>query len=892
MDFGAVKRSTARRQLPAHALSVQSTRSILNVTPAMYRRAVAAADGGRLADAADFCSAMLRDGRIGGVMDQRTAGMLALPSRFDPADAADPAALAAWTEAFPEAEQARLLLWGQFLGAGFARPETDLLADGWQRTIRTWDPRWFDQDVDGQWWVTTAQGRRKVCAGDGWIVYLPFGEHEPTRFGLWHRLAVPYLAKTYAIDDRARSGEITPMLVAETTGLSDAQRRTFLSDLAGLANDSRVVLPEGCKLGVVDRAGGQQTLIHEQTIAWSDVEITVAATGQRVTTDGAPGFSAGGAQKAILHSILRQQEATFSTTLGAQGLTPWLQLVAGYRGPTICPRWDVSDPETLTAKAYAITQLAPQLAAMDQALAASGARVDVRALLEVAGVPLVDLPAAGVAAAPAAAPGGAPAAPGAPATPEAPGTPTGPVAGAPGATDAGAEPLGADAAADVPTPQTDAAREQFAQRMNAAAADRCRHNRVNACAICGVERVATVERDPATGELSYPIEWRALPLSATSTIAASSGRGRGRVRLLTSVHALDAASAEQLPDTFLIFAHGVNATDKGDVIVDEEGIAETLAAIGNRRLMIDLEHLSLDPRSPHYDPDARGSFLVRESAEGLEAYDVRWTEDGARRVLSRTQFYTSPAVRVSADGRMVGLINVGLVAQPATQQIAPLIAASSTTRGTPMDDETLLLLLRTLCGLKPEATNDEIAAKITEKFTGNKPEADKPAKPADAGAPPPADGAAPPMTAVAASATAPAVASSDPVAVALRAAFKVGTDAEALAALQGAQSSVVQVAALSATVGALEADRVARERAEILSAHAKKFSPALVQWAQTQTPAQLRAFAANAPDLTSEHLAPPKGPAAVVLTDDDHAVARSLGISTADLAAHRAAKGV
>jgi hypothetical protein len=480
--------------------------------------------------------------------------------------------------------------------------------------------------------------------------------------------------------------------------------------------------------------------------------------------------------------------------------------------------------------------------------------------------------------------GGPVTAPGAPATPTAPGAPAGPVAGAPGAVDAGAEALGAEAL-DVPTPATDAAREAFAQRMTELQADRCRHNRVNACSICGVERLASVER-AADGSLTYPIEWRALPLSALAVVAASSAPKRGAVVRL-AVRTLDAASSEELPTEFLIFARGVNATDKGDVIVDDAGIAETLAAIGNRRLAIDLEHLSLDPRSTNYDPDARGSFVVEERPGGLWATDVRWTEDGARRVLGRTQFYTSPAVRIDAANRMVGLINVGLVAQPATQQIAPLIAASALE--TQMDDETLLLLLRTLAGLKPEATNDEIAAKITEKFTGQKPAEDKPAKPADP--PAGADGAAPaPPMGVATAGALSGTAGADDVAAAaaMRAAFKVASNGEALAALAGATASVAQVAALSATVGTLEADRVERERAQVIEANARKFSPSLRTWAATQTPAALRAFAANAPDLTSEHLAPPPTGAAVVITDDDRKVARSFNITPEQLVAQRA----
>jgi hypothetical protein len=74
----------------------------------------------------------------------------------------------------------------------------------------------------------------------------------------------------------------------------------------------------------------------------------------------------------------------------------------------------------------------------------------------------------------------------------------------------------------------------------------------------------------------------------------------------------------------------------------------------------------------------------------------------------------------------------------------------------------------------------------------------------------------------------------------------------------------------------------------VIEANARKFSPSLRTWAATQTPAALRAFAANAPDLTSEHLAPPPTGAAVVITDDDRKVARSFNITPEQLVAQRA----
>jgi phage I-like protein len=55
---------------------------------------------------------------------------------------------------------------------------------------------------------------------------------------------------------------------------------------------------------------------------------------------------------------------------------------------------------------------------------------------------------------------------------------------------------------------------------------------------------------------------------------------------------------------------------------------------------------------------------------------VKWNADGARRLAEKTQRYTSPAFYTDEDQHVTELINVALVAMPATHQAAPLVAAS------------------------------------------------------------------------------------------------------------------------------------------------------------------------------------------------------------------------
>jgi phage I-like protein len=163
--------------------------------------------------------------------------------------------------------------------------------------------------------------------------------------------------------------------------------------------------------------------------------------------------------------------------------------------------------------------------------------------------------------------------------------------------------------------------------------------------------------------------------------------------------ALPAGADGGLPTEFRIFRAGMNETTKGQFLFDEEAARITLAQFEREGvdMIADLEHLSLDPTSPNYDPDARAHFRLEVRGGELWACGVAWSPDGARRLTEKTQRYVSPvAMRDKETKRVLGVFNVGLVAQPATFQAQPLVAASKTPR---VADQTLACktLIALLC---------------------------------------------------------------------------------------------------------------------------------------------------------------------------------------------------
>lgn len=164
----------------------------------------------------------------------------------------------------------------------------------------------------------------------------------------------------------------------------------------------------------------------------------------------------------------------------------------------------------------------------------------------------------------------------------------------------------------------------------------------------------------------------------------------------------------KLPTEVRVFKAGVNDTEKGPYLFDDEAARLVMAhqeAMGGVDRMIDLEHLSLDEESENYDPDARGWCRLAVRAGELWLVGISWTPDGTERLTSRKQRYLSPAFPTDEDRRITKIVNIALTAIPATHDAVALIAAS--TRGTTMHPKILALLAR-LALLNAQAAKLEV----------------------------------------------------------------------------------------------------------------------------------------------------------------------------------------
>jgi len=136
--------------------------------------------------------------------------------------------------------------------------------------------------------------------------------------------------------------------------------------------------------------------------------------------------------------------------------------------------------------------------------------------------------------------------------------------------------------------------------------------------------------------------------------------------------------ADGLPVAIRLFRAGENQTTKGVFLFDATAAEVVLSAASDHGadVMIDLEHLSIDPDAPNYDPDSRGWLKLEVRNGELWATNITWTPDGARRLTEKTQRYISPAFQRDAENRVTEIVNIALVAMPATYGTPALVAAN------------------------------------------------------------------------------------------------------------------------------------------------------------------------------------------------------------------------
>jgi len=278
----------------------------------------------------------------------------------------------------------------------------------------------------------------------------------------------------------------------------------------------------------------------------------------------------------------------------------------------------------------------------------------------------------------------------------------------------------------------------------------------------------------------------------------------------------------------------------------EKIIAATAAAQGPVDLMFDYDHQAV--RAPAVAGKAVASGWIKQlhaQDDGIWA-DVEWTDAAAAAIAAREYRYTSPYFLHDKAGNVTRIINAGLTNTP-NFNLAAVAASSLTGEQSPMD-ELLKAILQAL-GLPEDATQEQAMAKIGE-LTG----------------------------------AATALASATSV-LGLTAGADGAAIASAITNIKAANDPakfvpIEQLKHVNDRLAAIEGDK--HEAAVASAIAAGKLAPSLKGWAMD--PANRTAFASfieTAPVI----LAPGSSgggkvdPKSDVLTDEERAIASSLGLS-------------
>lgn len=373
-------------------------------------------DRGYFTTSAQLWDAMKRDDRIKGVISTRVGALVAAPLEIKPANSKAKAAKAAkllsgdgedehglWEKICPPDVIKSLSAWGNALGFGLAQIIWQTSAGEWLPRLRVWHPQfvYFDWS-DMRYVVIAREGMVRLPRidqdpmGDGnWLVWTPFGYQYGWLDGLVRALADKYMMRGWDYRDWARSNERQGMATfgAKVPAGADKEiKDQFTRDLSLIGSDAVIQIP------VLEEGEGEFNLemIESTTKNWEtfqqfkkelDVDIAVCVLGQNLTTEG--GTDGGSRALGQVQNLVRIdkaiEDAGIADCIRQQVLTWWA--LYNFGDPDLAPRpeYQVEPPSDEVQEATALKTLGEALGALKTAQAP----IDVRTILDRAGVPMI-----------------------------------------------------------------------------------------------------------------------------------------------------------------------------------------------------------------------------------------------------------------------------------------------------------------------------------------------------------------------------------------------------------------------------------------------------------------------------------------------------------------------
>lgn len=344
----------------------------------------------------------MRDDRVLACLTTRINGLLGSPLDIDPAKDTSRGRMLAdevqdrFSEMFPEPAISDLLAWGLMLGVGVGENIWEKGSDEWLPKLRVWHPQYllFRWDTNS-YWITPSEGSPiEITPNDGrWVLYTPYGYHAGWRRSLVRSLAKPWMIRQWTYRDFARYCEIHGFPIRKAIvpmDASDKDKQRFMSGVANLGAETAMRCPQTNEskfdLELLEAKGNS----HAAFVAMLDkaeTSIAINILGQNLTTEVKGGsFAAAKVSDNVRGDYRRFDAKTLGECLEVQTLQWWAQFNYGSRDLTPIIKWQTDPPEDGVRAATELKNLADALSV----LKAAGAPVDVRAILEAHGVPMIE----------------------------------------------------------------------------------------------------------------------------------------------------------------------------------------------------------------------------------------------------------------------------------------------------------------------------------------------------------------------------------------------------------------------------------------------------------------------------------------------------------------------
>lgn len=381
---------------------------------------------GQFQQASLLVNLMERDDRINGCLSTRILGLTGTPLHMEPAlirgrITAKTQRIAddieeRWEQLFPASSVGELLKWGLMDGIGIAEMVWDTASDPWRFRLKIWHPQFMfwdwsvrryrlivqsAQDADGndvpvQETLLTLPDTTTDIHSDGhWIIYTPGGYHYAWLRGLVRPLAQPFLIRGWAYRDWARNSEINgiPTLAAKVPAEAASEDKDrFIRSLVRRGSEGVVELPQphegqGYDIDLVEATASNED-VFGGLLAKVEASIGAVVLGQNVAGEKPASIGSGQQnQDENIRGDLRKADAKIASVLRDQAL--WWYCEHNYGSGDLAPMpvYETDPPKDQAREAQVLVSFAQAA----QTFASANVPVDIEAVLEEAGIPLLPL---------------------------------------------------------------------------------------------------------------------------------------------------------------------------------------------------------------------------------------------------------------------------------------------------------------------------------------------------------------------------------------------------------------------------------------------------------------------------------------------------------------------